>query len=200
MEPALQPPVERTSARIRAWKKSRNDQVLDAALTEATIATFAHYDVPLTLVGPSPALRVASHYSIGVIGFAGEALRGTLVIATCMPLVSAHCPPGRSSRVRLEDRARDWVGELSNLVLGRVKIALSRRGVTMGLSTPVAFTGQHVRLGAVHPARTRAWDFASPAGEVRAWLEVDYDRELLLGPDLHTDTDGTLAAGDALLF
>ncbi|MES2643715.1 MAG: chemotaxis protein CheX [Myxococcota bacterium] len=181
--------------------KAHNDAVLDAALCEATIATFAHYDVVLTPVGPSPALRVASHYAVGVIGFSGEGLRGTLVIATCTALVMARCPTGGARPMRPEESARDWIAEVSNLALGRVKIALSRRGVVMGLSTPVAFTGQHIRLGAVQGSRTRAWDFVGAEGSVRAWLEVDFDEDIVLGPELSLDDeDRGLDAGDLVLF
>ena len=77
--------------------KAHNDAVLDVALCDATISTFAHYDVALTPVGPSPALRVASHYAVGVIGFSGEGLRGTLVIATCTALVTACSKPAMFS-------------------------------------------------------------------------------------------------------
>lgn len=194
------PPPPDVEPEVCGPHKAHNDAVLDAVLCEATMATFQHYDVALTPVGPSPALRVASHYAIGVIGFAGEGLRGTLVIATCTALVTQRCPNSGARPMRLEDRARDWIGELSNLVLGRIKIALSRRGVVMGLSTPVAFTGQHIRLGAVQRSRTRAWDFTGAEGTVRAWLEVDFDDDTVLGPDRVDEQSHGLDAGDTLFF
>ena len=137
-----------------------------------------------------------SHDAVGVIGFTGTGLRGTLVIATSSGLVARMEPLTGMAHIPLRDRIRDWVGELSNLVLGRVKVGLGHHGVVVGLSTPVAFTGEHLRLGAVQVSRTRSWDFASPEGEVRVWLEAEIEENVLLvsipGPDL--------TAGEPVLF
>jgi CheY-specific phosphatase CheX len=179
-------------------EKAHNDSVLDEMLCNATIAVFTHYGVALARLGPSPALHIRAQDAVGIIGFNGDLLRGTLVIATSTELVERTCPGAGDRAVPPKDRARDWIGEMSNLVLGRIKVAFARRGVALGLSTPVALTGEHIRLGAVKKSRTHAWDFGSPEGKVRAWLEVDFEPGVQLGPE--ADSPPELAAGDPVLF
>jgi CheY-specific phosphatase CheX len=183
---------------MRMTTKSHNDAILDTALRDATLAVFGHYGVTLVPVGPSAALSIAAHDAVGVIGFTGDRIRGTLVIATSSGLVAHTCHDTGDQSMPLRDRVRDWVGELSNLVLGRVKVALARCGVSMGLSTPVAFTGEHLRLGAVQRARTRAWDFRAMDGEVRVWLEVEMAPAFCF--ELLPERNDELAEGEPLLF
>jgi CheY-specific phosphatase CheX len=175
-----------------------NEAILDEALREAVVAVFAHTGVQLTPVGPSPALAIDGHDAVGVIGFTSPSVRGTLVLATTTGLVTLTIPELVGRPIPLRDRVRDWLGELSNLVLGRVKVDLSRYGVAVGLATPVTFTGEHLRLGAVQASRTRSWDFSSPHGDVRAWLEAELEPGLELAPvpDLAPD----LASGEPILF
>jgi CheY-specific phosphatase CheX len=178
--------------------KARNDAVLDGILCDATTAIFAHYGVALTPVGPSRA-AIGEQDAVGVMGFTGDLVRGTLVIATSCALVNKSCPDSGGPPIPDRDRARDWVGELANLVLGRAKAGLGAHGVVMGLSTPVAIVGERLRVSAVH-SRTRAWDFTSADGDVRAWLEADFAPgvELTIGPGPSAEPE--LAAGEPILF
>lgn len=178
--------------------KSHNDAILDEALCGALEAVFDHNGVAVERVGPSPALSITSLDAVGVIGFSGEHLRGTLVIATSVALATRTCPPSTAATLPVRDRVRDWMGELCNLTLGRVKVALARYGQNLGLSTPVAFTGEHLRLGAVQRNRTRAWDFRCPDGDVRAWIEVEHDPQLRL--QRADDLGVALVEGEPLLF
>ena len=173
-----------------------NDKILDVILRDATIEVFGHYGIALRAQGSSPALSVDNHDAVGVIGFTGQGVRGTLVIATSSVLVSRMPPVAGMLHIPLRDRIRDWVGELSNLVLGRIKVGLGNHGISVGLSTPVAFTGEHLRLGAVQPNRTRSWDFASQEGAVRTWLEAEFEENVLLVPTPGPD----LEAGEPILF
>lgn len=178
--------------------KSHNDAILDDALCGALAAVFDHSGVPLERVGPSPALSITSLDAVGVIGFSGEDIRGTLVIATSVALATRTCPPSTAATLPVRDRVRDWMGELCNLTLGRVKVSLARYGQNLGLSTPVAFTGEHLRLGAVQRNRTRAWDFRCADGDVRAWIEVELDPQVRLR--LADDPGVALVEGEPLLF
>lgn len=168
-------------------------------LRGSTLEIFAHYGVALTPSGSSRALSIEGHDTVGVIGFHGVGLRGTLVIATSTGLVARTCPDTGGHPIPERDRVRDWIGELANLVLGRIKVELGRYGVSMGLSTPVAFTGEHLRLGAVRASRTQSWDFTSEAGDVRAWLETELGDDFppLTTPEPRGDE---LLAGEPFLF
>ena len=177
---------------------SDNDTILDEILRDAMLAVFSFYGAALQPTGPASRLGVEGFDAVGVIGFSGAGVRGTLVIAGSTRLVIATCPPIEGRQLPQRDQVRDWLGELSNLVLGRIKCDLALYGLTVGLATPVAFTGEHLRLGAVRDNRTRSWDFVSSEGVVRAWLETEMEPGILLVPAV--DVQPELASGEPILF
>ena len=66
-----------------------------------------------------------------IIGFTGRDVRGTLVLALTEELSGLSNPVAGANSSATTDRLiqRDWVGELSNQLLGQIKIELLRRGV-----------------------------------------------------------------------
>ena len=81
-----------------------------------------------------------------VIGFTGRDVRGTLVLALTEELSGMSNPVVGLERGRGNPRLiqRDWVGELSNQLLGRIKIELLRCGVEIYLNLPAVLLGQHL--------------------------------------------------------
>src|SRR4030095_1473049 len=71
-----------------------------------------------------------------VIGFTGRDVRGTLVLALTEELSGSSNPIAGAHASARSDRAtqRDWVGELSNQLLGRIKIELLKCGVEIYLN------------------------------------------------------------------
>jgi CheY-specific phosphatase CheX len=82
---------------------------------------------------------------LGILSFTGKEIQGTLVLAVTRELIcqhNQHLPQGG-----LEDHmVRDWVGELANQLLGRLKNKLYGFGATIYLSTPVVLSGQLIKL------------------------------------------------------
>jgi CheY-specific phosphatase CheX len=127
---------------------------------------------PMVPVGePDPKQIVA------LIGFVGDALRGSLTLIAPVECIRRTYPPGMEKPSR-EYELLDWAGELANLVLGRIKVALSSRGVDIDSSTPrVLMAGQlagvrstqHTVLStsfSVADAQLRIWfDAVAPEGE-----------------------------------
>src|SRR5215213_868851 len=72
----------------------------------------------------------------GVMGFFGETLSGTCLLAAPAATVFASAPK--------DARPRDWVGELTNQLVGRLKSKLLARGVTIAMTTPVVLSGVRV--------------------------------------------------------
>ncbi|HEX4340705.1 MAG TPA: chemotaxis protein CheX [Polyangiaceae bacterium] len=74
------------------------------------------------------------------IGFTGTTLRGSLVLISSKRLIKGVLPVavGRGSE---SAQIADWMGELSNQTLGRIKNRLLAYGVTLEMSTPTVLFG-----------------------------------------------------------
>jgi len=109
----------------------------------------------------------------GVMGFVGEKVRGTCLLAAPQATVLAAAPPNAVPR--------DWVGELANQLVGRSKSKLMARGATIGLSTPVVLSG--VRLSPLPRNGVEPVVFRSASGRVLVWLEVEVETGFALGEE-----------------
>ena len=107
----------------------------------------------------------------GVMGFVGESVRGTCLLAATQATIEAAAPRGAA--------ARDWVGELANQLVGRLKAKLMARGATIALSTPVVLRG--VKLSPLPRTDVAPVVFSSDAGRVLVWLEVEIKNDFQLG-------------------
>jgi CheY-specific phosphatase CheX len=103
----------------------------------------------------------------GVMGFVGEQVRGTCLLAAPQATVEAAAPQGAS--------ARDWAGELANQLVGRLKAKLMARGASIALSTPVVLRG--VKLSPLPRTDVEPVVFESAAGRVLVWLEVEVETD-----------------------
>jgi CheY-specific phosphatase CheX len=109
----------------------------------------------------------------GVMGFVGASVRGTCLLAAPQGTVEAAAPKGAA--------ARDWVGELANQLVGRLKAKLMARGATIALSTPVVLRG--VKLSPLPRTDVAPVVFESTAGRVLVWLEVEIENDFQLGEE-----------------
>ena len=109
----------------------------------------------------------------GVMGFVGDSVRGTCLLAAPQGTVEAAAPKDAG--------ARDWVGELSNQLVGRLKAKLMARGATIALSTPVVLRG--VKLSPLPRTDVEPVVFDSSSGKVLVWLEVEIDDDFRLGDE-----------------
>jgi CheY-specific phosphatase CheX len=107
----------------------------------------------------------------GVMGFVGDSVRGTCLLAAPQATIEAAAP--RSAV------ARDWVGELANQLVGRLKVKLMARGATIALSTPVVLKG--VKLSPLPRTDVAPVVFESRSGRVLVWLEVEIENDFQLG-------------------
>jgi CheY-specific phosphatase CheX len=109
----------------------------------------------------------------GVMGFVGDSVRGTCLLAAPQGAVEAAAPKDAG--------ARDWVGELANQLVGRLKAKLMARSVTIALSTPVVLRG--VKLSPLPRTDVEPVVFQSPQGKVLVWLEVEIEDGFHLGEE-----------------
>lgn len=122
----------------------------------------------------------------GVMGFVGENLRGTCLLAARATTVLAAAPP--------DARPRDWVGELANQLVGRLKSKLLARNASIAMTTPVVLSG--VRIEPLPRTSIEPAVFDTTTGRVLIWLEVEVDR----GFRLDTERPIPATEGDLLVF
>lgn len=148
-------------------------------------------DYSLTLQPSEAVLEESSRILAfcAVIGFSSQQMRGTLLLATSSE------PLGRTTPIQ-GGPLREWIAELSNQLLGRIKRQLAERGVILAISTPVVLRGEHLR-----PLSSKELDpliFACDGGSVTVWLDAELATELDLS-QVHTDCQ-IMGEGEAMLF
>jgi hypothetical protein len=156
---------------------------------EAGVSLFRAYDVALEPTDLAAFKAEQPVTLVSVIGFAGRHVSGTLVLgATDEPL--ARSKPKLASE-------RDWIAELANQLLGRIKNKAMRSGIEFYAMPPAVVSGSHLA-----PVTSRVdfkpWVFATPGGIVCLWIEV------FAAPEMQTDDELASAEipaeGDILLF
>ena len=122
----------------------------------------------------------------GVMGFYGETLSGTCLLAAPAATVLAAAPR--------DARPRDWVGELTNQLVGRLKSKLLARGVTIAMTTPVVLSG--VRISPLPRGDMEPAVFETSTGRALVWLEFEATSAFRFGSE--RPIAGT--EGDLLVF
>lgn len=123
----------------------------------------------------------------GSMGFVGRHLRGTCLLATTEKALADSCPA--------QGKLRDWIGELTNQLVGRLKTKLLGYGVEVFVTTPIVLSGVRIRplpRGMLEPTV-----FSSTAGDVLVWVEVEADQGFALG-SLHPGRSNV--EGEVILF
>jgi len=153
---------------------------------EACEELFEAYGVALE---PASEQRgTATHMLCGVIGFVGTGIRGSCMLVGHDAPILASCPEGGG--------CRDWIGELTNQLAGRVKSKFLAFGVEVQLSTPVGLSG--VALRPLPRSELGPSCYHAHGGDVVVWVEVDSEPAFVLG---FTETPtARRAEGEVVLF
>jgi CheY-specific phosphatase CheX len=163
-------------------------KVVEAFASEACVSLFHAYEVSLTAVDAEAPLAFPIVLT-GVIGFTGPGLRGTCIVA------STEGPLRQSNPT--DGSLRDWIAELANQLVGRVKNHLLRGGADVYVTTPVVMRGEHLAPLPRFVLKPQA--FATPeGGRVFLWVEVEAKPDFELSEV--RQSSAPVAEGDALLF
>jgi CheY-specific phosphatase CheX len=134
---------------------------------------------------------------LAIIGFGGDQLRGSLVLSANRGLLERSCPA--RSPATPSETLQDWVGELANQLLGRLKSRLLAHGIAIQLGTPTTVSGLELRVRSCsgEPPATPLWLHAG--GD---WLVARLDA--IAAPDAKLsaspDPSSAAAEGELLLF
>ena len=126
---------------------------------------------------------------LGIIGFTGRHIAGTLVVGATKEPIEASQPPNSTSR--------DWVAELANQLLGGVKNRVLSHGIEFYAVPPTVVSGAHLA-----PVTSRSnfepVTFSCAGGIICLWIEIEVSDPYLLSPA--TDAAEIPDEGDVLLF
>ena len=179
--------------RAAAGAKSAARSSLDILVQNATVQVFQTYGVATAPVTRAPDAELSCDRAdlAGAIAFFYGGTQGQLVL--CVPLAVLA-----STRDDLTDPtwALDWIRELTNQLMGRIKNRMLRFQVDLRLGMPTAAKAEH--LVGRSSKRTRppwVYQFRSMRGDV--WLAlhdmIDESRLRYSGVELASE-------GDVLLF
>jgi chemotaxis protein CheX len=173
-------------------------EVLDPILAESTEGLFADFGLTLKfeegkMVGPfGPEEKVA------IVGFAEEAIRGSLVLSADNELLDKSCPappPPRSA-----DDLGDWAAELTNQLLGRIKRALLSYGVALQVGTPTVIFGRDMHVVSRRDASCATRVFVCGGKSVQVSFQAEVRADLALHRLPLRPQDSNLLEGTLLLF
>jgi hypothetical protein len=157
-------------------------QVLNETIPAGTQAILKDSGVDMT------SMNGKAHYDmVAVIGFSGDGFGGTLGFAAEQAFVKKVF--GESDTF-LSD---SWLGEISNLLLGRLKNALLSYGVEYRLAIPMVLHGLQLRVRV--DGKLSQFQFKSEAGHACVWVDSNWeiDRELnVVDADRHSKAEGEI--------
>jgi CheY-specific phosphatase CheX len=134
-----------------------------------------------------------------VIGFTSEHLCGNLLLRAQESFVERTRSQLMGGRASTHAERCDWVAELSNQLLGRIKNKLISRGVSIAMTTPSVIEGRSISIS--RPPSTEKhlrFHLKTGTGPLWAWLDLEAQPTLAL---LACDTaDDVVSEGDVLMF
>lgn len=172
-------------------EKTREVEALMTQLAiSASTALFEAYDLA---VAPAVEIRLGDEDNIAFMAmtkFVGSRLQGTLVLG-------ASAGPLRSSN-RVGSNERDWIAELANQLMGRLKNKLLRIGVEVFGVQPSVVSGQNLAPVFNRP-NFKPLLFSGPdRGLICVWIEVEAAADLSL--EAPNDETGIPTEGEVILF
>lgn len=167
-------------------------------LAEATTELFDAYGISLAYLDPDadPA-TMRGMMVTSTVGFAGDHLRGALVLSTSMEAVHRWQTQLGSNEVSIEG-ASDTAAEFSNMLLGRLKYSLLLRGVTILLATPTTALGQQITLPPPSGCESRWLRFDGAAGRLDVRVDATFDADFAFSTE--APLNAPAGAGDMMMF
>ena len=132
------------------------------------------------------------------IGFTSDSMKGALVLTVARSLARASLPANLRDSGREDDFLADWVGELSNQMLGRLKNRFTASGLQIALSTPIVFVGREMRHFFRPSPIKRVLEFSGQGGMVAEFL-ASYERDFEVS-EAGADADRSPPEGEVLFF
>ena len=157
---------------------------------------------PWSSLSPMAEDDKANHKITAVIGFAGDNFKGALGLTASTKTIVATLPNPVGALIYSSETKQsldDWIAELANQLLGRIKARLIPYGIEAWLSEPVVLRGLHVCISPRLEEGVRNYSFSGKFGLLWVWMDLraSPEFELNLVPELD---ENACAPGDIMLF
>lgn len=165
----------------------RDSETIATLLDANTRALFENYNATLE----TPKADDRSTTLAAIIGYSGRVLSGSLCITTVSSV--AQKTFGREA-------PGDWLGELANQLLGRLKTDLARRGAEVYLTTPLVLKGYRLEVCANEEEGIESclFDYDSEEGPVRVMFQYEFKPGCGLCPT--QQVEDAMDVSEAILF
>jgi hypothetical protein len=186
-------PATPSSAEHLSEGLGRALDVVDTVVVASMTALFETYEVdvpePKTLLSaPMPSVQL-----VGIIGFSSDEFSGSLTLALPSNVLEHTLPTPNASTA-------DWVAELSNQLLGRIKNQMLKYQQVIEMSLPVAVAGHQLRLPAGNNQITRYYVSASQLGGLFVRLDMALSTDVRFEENEGGVSDDCISEGDLMLF
>ena len=164
--------------------------VLRRDTAKCGVDLFAAYGIRLALAPALPPARPEPAFlSIG--GFAGPCFAGFFIMGA-NEAVLRRCNSTRSS-------SSDWIGELGNQLLGRIKNCLVREGIPVHRVPPAVVQASVPSALHLHPGMESV-KLSDERDAIWLWIEWEVDGAVVSASALPPSETDVLVEGDAILF
>lgn len=171
--------------------RNPNNSRLDDLVFECATQLVVAYQLDAQPRGPEAFPAVERLAFCGVMGFGGRQMRGALVLASTKEPLEHTNPSGVESQ-------RDWICELSNQLMGRVKNQLLAFGVEVHLATPAGLSGDNL---SPTPGKLRAPQvFEAAGGFLCVWIDCEYAEGFVLPDAANPQSNAAVVEGETVLF
>jgi CheY-specific phosphatase CheX len=132
---------------------------------------------------------------LAVIGFGGRSFRGSLIVSANRGLLERSCPVPCAGN---DEQLQDWLGEIANQLLGRLKAQLLAHGIVIELGTPATVAGLELRVRPRNECLTPPLWLVAGSDWLVARLDATAEPNVLLC--LSPDPSNSATEGEVLLF
>lgn len=169
--PSAPPSAERVS--VEPLVPAEIERLLTRAVVRGMRALFADYGVSAETSGDKPVRPGTFPEMWARIDFDGPGIRGHVILgAAIAPLRRSR--PGAGGE-------RDWLSELINQLMGRVKNEMVRSGVQLQQGLPAIIPAE---ARGADGANLLQWIFAADGGVISVGIEATIDHAVIPDPEL----------------
>jgi hypothetical protein len=160
--------------------KPRTLTILDSIIRESTLSLFSVYGIELFQTANLPAGH--DHTFATSVGFTNPILPGILAMTMDRELVVQSRPAELQAKAPSEKELDDWVGELCNQLLGRIKNQLLHYEIVLKVSIPSTVRGQWLRRALIGASISRKMSYIKGSSSVCVYFDAKTPKSLDLKP------------------
>lgn len=132
-----------------------------------------------------------------IIGFTDPKMNGSLVVMATSDCLTKSHPNAAMGMPIVEQDVADWIGELANQLLGRLKNRVVRCGHGFSMNTPTVMAGSSIVLQSVKDQLSQDFYFSGGHGPIFLRLSA----QIAPGTQfVETETKASATEGDTMFF